>query len=349
MKKIIKFLLFAGACCLTLLLIIMPEICQKNIANAIVLCGRVLIPSLFPFNVCVLFIIKSGLFSRLEALSPITERLLGLSVYPAALAMFSAIGGYPVGAQLINEAVKSGRLSQKDGRKMLNFCVNAGAGFIVSAVGLGLLKQKTLGYILLCAHLTAPLIILSLSRINGKIKALPQKREAFCVTDTFVAACAQGANAIISVCGFVILFSVITAYLEYYSQYLKFLKPLYFLSEVTLGISKTQNIYVISFLLGFAGFCIWCQILAVGKNIKIRLLSFGAMRILHGLLSAGITYLLLKLFPVTQPVFSNITNIKRITSVSTASLSVSIIIMAIIFVISLTSKFSDRKILEEIV
>ena len=42
------------------ILILKPELCTKGAAEGLLLAGRVIIPSLFPFTACVLFIMKSG-------------------------------------------------------------------------------------------------------------------------------------------------------------------------------------------------------------------------------------------------------------------------------------------------
>lgn len=91
------------------LIIIKPELCAAGAAEGILLCGRVLIPSLFPMTVCTLFITGSGAFSGLKRLSAVTQKLFHLSSGEFITVVLSLIGGYPVGAKLLNEAVKENR------------------------------------------------------------------------------------------------------------------------------------------------------------------------------------------------------------------------------------------------
>ncbi len=327
-------------------LIINPQICEKSVAYSIILCSRVLIPSLFPFGVCMLYIMKSGITEKLNFIYPFT-RLLKLSPFTFVIMIMSMLGGYPIGAKLINEAVLQGVLHEKDAKCLLNFCVNAGPGFIVSAVGVGLMKNQKIGYVFLVSHITASLLICIFSK---GIKSSEKKAvRNLSPTENFVTSASESANAILSICGFVILFGVITAYIEHYSQQLTFLKPLIYLSEITTAITKTHNIYLISFLLGFSGLCIWCQVLCVGKNIKINIFSFIMHRILHGILSSAITYLLVKIFKISQPTFSNSVKFSPIIFVSGTAFGVSLLILGLIFIISLTQKQKNAKILEEFI
>ena len=348
--KKIKIIAFTSVlCALGVLLISNPEICKETIARSIVICSRVLIPSLFPFSVCVLFIMNSGVLKELSFISTFIKKLLGLNTQMLSVFILSMLGGYPLGAKLINEEIEKGEISQKDGAKILNFCVNAGPAFIVSAVGSGFLNSKPAGYILLFSHIFSSLLICLFYRFfdNGFSFNETQSKEELSVADNFVFSAAQGASVTLNICSFVILFSAITGYIEFYSEKFTLLKPLIYLTEVTAATAKTNNIYLIAFLLGFGGICIWCQILSVGKSIKINLFTFALFRIIHGILSLSITALLLKIFKITLPTFSNNTSFDGNLSVSGTAVSISLLVMGIIFIISLSSDKKNIKILEE--
>ncbi len=345
-KKINKIVVLSLVVILGVFLIINPSICEESVKNSILLCSRVLIPSLFPFGVCMLYIVKSGMIEKLNFLHPVTQTLR-LTPFTFAIMLMSMLGGYPIGAHLIDKAVSQGSLDKKNARRLLNFCVNAGPGFIVSAVGVGLMKNQKIGYILLAAHITATLLLC----ITSKGVESYNKKNVLNLTpaENFVVSASESANAMINICTFVILFGVITSYIEHYSQELKFLKPLIFVCEITNAITKTNNIYLISFLLGFSGICIWCQIFSVGKNIGIKFLPFILYRISHGILSSGITYILIKIFKITQPTYSNHQKFTSDAFISSTTLGVSLLILGLTFIISLTGKQKNIKILEEFI
>lgn len=316
---------------LMILIIIKPNTARQGAVEGILLCGRVIIPSLFPFTVCILFIMKSLSGDYASEVSK-KEKIL--------IVIFSSIGGYPIGAKLLNEGVKNKKISAKDASLMLNYCVNAGPAFIIGAVGNGILNSKELGYILFVSHISAS-FLLSLffaKRGSAKENSYRNKISPQNPIDTFVCSVSDASLSVLSICSFVILFSVISAYCQFFSSFNTAFKYFSLFLEITTGIQKTQNIYLISFLLGFGGLCIWCQIFSIGRLVGIKLWFFALFRILHGLFSSALTVLLIKLFGISLPCFSNSVNFSGNIFYSTPALSVSLISLGLILAISLFSK-----------
>lgn len=345
MKKLISLITAAA---FIILVITSPKICTAGAAKGLLLSGRVIIPSLFPFTACVLFIMKSGGLSLLEFAKPFTKMVFHLTPEQFSLMLLSFIGGYPVGAKLLNEAVKSGKLSRENAGVMLNYCVNAGPAFIILAVGSGILGSKKIGYILLIAHIAASLI-LSLFfgfRINNDNISSKITEESFDTADNFVSAVSDAASAVFSVCAYLILFSAINEYISYLSAKVPFLNSVAPLLEVTNAVTGMRNIVIIAFLLGFAGISVWCQILSLSKLIKINFAVFTLSRIAHGILSAIITALLLKMFRIAVTVSSAV---KYTATYNGITLSISMLSMVILLIISLFSKKRTGNILRDIV
>ncbi len=337
-KTVLKFLILSVFTSLIFLIILSPEICKNGAFKGILLSGRVIIPSLFPFSVCSVFIMKSINIKTVK-----TKKLL--------IFLFSSIGGYPIGAKLLNEAVKEKSISAKSGGKMLNFCLNAGPAFIIAAVGSGILGSKKLGYILFISHLLSSFIISVFLRekntSKSKTKLNSQKKEN--VIDNFIISVYDAANVCLNICSFVILFSVIGSYFDYFSKNSAFLKTISYFLEVTTAVSKTQNIYIISFLLGFAGICVWCQVLSAGKDLKINFFLFILCRIIHGFLSVIITKIIISVFNISLDCLTNSVKFSIEDFYSTPVLSLSLLIMALIFLISVFSKNDTGNILEDMV
>ena len=330
------------------LLIINPKPCREGAVSGLLLCGRVIIPSLFPFTFCVLFIMKSGILEKIGFLRPVTEKIFGLSPFLFLLVIMSFLGGYPVGAKLLNNCVAEKRLDPHTAGMMLNFCINAGPGFVIAAVGSGILGSQILGVILLLSHIFASFVLWIMSRLFFKpVKTGNFKNSSLSPAENFVLSVSESASSVMSICSFVILFSAINSYIEFFSQKYSNLKFLTFLTEITNAITKTNNIYSISFLLGFGGLCVWCQIIALANNIKIRPLNFVIFRILHGTLSCIFTYLILNIFNITVPTLSNGKNFHFNLLYSSPSVAISLLIMCIIFIISISSKKIAGKITED--
>lgn len=331
-----------------ILVIIKPEVCTGGASQGLLLAGRVIIPSLFPFTACVLFIMKSGGLGLFVFAAPFTKRVFHISPELFSLMLLSFIGGYPVGAKLLNEAVKSGKLSPENAGMMLNYCVNAGPAFIVLAVGEGIIGSKSVGYILLAAHIISSLILsVFFGFFVTEDSSEPNlKTSKGNVSDNFVFSVSEAADAVFSVCAYVIFFSTITAYIRFYSQKLPFIEIISVLLEITNAVTHINNIIIISFLLGFAGICIWCQILSVGRLIKLNLTVFALSRIAHGIISSVICALFLKLFGIALTASAQI---KFSPTISGIALSLSMASMVIVLLISFFSEKRTGNILRDIV
>lgn len=335
----------------TLLIIINPAVCKDGAINGILISGRIIIPSLFPFTMCVLFIMKSGILQKLDPLTPITKALFGITADKFSLFILSLIGGFPVGARLIKESYANGEITETEGRIMLNYCINAGPAFIIGAVGAGIMGSREIGYLLLASHILSSLVLCLLSRFfKTEEKNSPNINKIhISLADNFVVSASEAASSVFNICAFVILFSAINAYIKAFSLKLPFLKYLLLLTEVTNAVTYTDNIILISFLLGLGGFCVWCQVISAAKGIKIKYSLFVLFRLLHGILSAAFTKLGLKIFGITLPTFSSDSQFSFKALYSTPALTVSMLAMSIIFAISISCKKYSAKILEDII
>ncbi len=341
MKKTIFYIGILLSCGIIFLMVINPSVCKHGAIHGLMLSSNVIIPSIFPFSVFVLFILKSNLLNKLKF----------LSLNPNVLSIFilSLIGGYPIGAKLLNQSVEVGKIDKSTANNMLNFCVNAGPAFIILAVGGGILNSKKLGYILFISHILSSLLLLAISKkTTTKVKNTNLKTN-YNVVENFVSSVCDSASATVSVCSFVVIFSVILNYLNFYSNKYPLFKKISLLLEVTNAIAQTKNVIFISFLLGFSGICVWFQVFAQIKNFKIDYLKFVLFRILHGALSSTFTFLILKFFKITVTTFSNGIKANYNLTNSTFAVALSLIIMGIIFIISLYSKNYAGNLLEDLV
>lgn len=317
-----------------------PEICKNGIIKGILLSGRVIVPSLFPITVCLLFLQNADFFRIFDFLNPATNKIFRLSSSEFCIFLLSLLGGYPVGAKLLSEA----DIDNKKASLMLNYCINAGPGFIVSAIGFGILNSKEAGLILLFSHILSSFILCFIFGFFMPETSIKNKnRKALNPADNFVLSTYKASETIFSISAFVILFSGITAYFD------GILKPLSFLLEITNAVTYTRNIYLISFLLGFSGICIWFQVFSAAKKIKINLLFFIISRLFHGALSIGLTWSLVKIFSISFETLSNGKPFVKSIVYSTPVLSLCLLIMAMVFIISLQTKKYAGKIIEDMI
>ena len=343
MKKILKYFGVFIIFIFMILIILNPKNSAQGAVNGLLLCGNVIIPSRFPFAVCISFLMNSGIVLVLKPFNRIFIKIFGMNFEMFSLFLLSFLGGYPIGAKLLNDSVKNKKITQDNARVILNFCINAGPGFIILAVGIGVLNNRLLGVILFFSNIFSSILIVLFLKKKLKLQdKASDKTASLNFAENFVTSTTESAKAIFTICSFVILFSTISSLLEN----LKFITPFF---EVTNAIYITKNIYFLSFLIGFAGISIWFQIFNICKNFKISYFSFIFFRILHGFLSSFITYFLIKIFKISVTVFSN--NIDFSFSPYNIGLSAtfSLIIMGIIFIISLNNEKKGGNILKDLV
>lgn len=323
-----------------LLIIIAPDICINGAQKGLLICGNVIIPSLFPFAACVLFIMKTDCLLKLKIIKPIAKILFNQTEEMFCVMLFSMLGGYPVGARLINQLCIDKKVSPENAHIMQCYCVNAGPAFILVAVGVGILNSKPCGALLLLAHLLSSVIIaLFCSRfIKYNNTIIKLKKRTISLSDCIVESVSDAASSTLSICSYVILFSVLNSYLLSVSNDVQIFKVLSSLCEVTSAVANIQNIYIISFLLGFSGIAVWFQVLACSKRSGVNLPLFISFRILHGVLSTFILFIFLRIFKISVSTVSNNISFKLNYTYSGVSLAFSLAIMIILLLISVNCK-----------
>lgn len=346
-----KLLSFIVAFLFVILITFFPELSKNGVTRGLFVSSNVLIPSLFPFIVCVLLIMKCDINCKNRLINKILYKILGHNFQMFFVFILSMLGGYPIGAKLINELYKENIIDNKSANIMLMYCVNAGPAFIISVVG-GFLNSQTLGKFLLLSHIISSIIIaLIFSKIlrnkNCQYKIKTNNIKTF--SQNFVDSIADASGSIITLCSFVIVFSVINSYFDCFFGNTAILKYATLFTEVTSGIIKTKNIFLISFLLGISGISIWCQIFALTKDIKLNYSFFLSGRLLHAILSTILTKIFITVFKVNITTFSNYTTPIKQGVYSDKTLFISMVIMLSLLLVFFYSKNNSRNILIDVV
>lgn len=276
------------------------------------LCAQVIIPSLFPFFVL------SNLFVGLSyhryiasALRPMMKPLFGLPGSAAVALVLGTVGGYPVGAGTIFHLYDRGELSAPQASRALTFCNNAGPGFLLGMVGMSLLGSVKLGMLLWGVHLLSALLVGLLFRPSGsrvtvsRAAADGSTKPAF--SSAFVEAVTAATGSIVRICGFLVFFSVMMAFLQKTPlwQFAAGLVPfggalLDGTLELSTGIShlissdcsSLDAMTCSAFLLGWGGFCVHCQVLSLKGQRQISMAPYWIAKLLQGLLSAALIRLI---------------------------------------------------------
>ena len=142
-----------------LAIIISPDKYINVSFNAIVVWGKVLLPSLFPFFVFTKLLTSLGYVKKLSStFSPITYKLYKSPPISSYVFLMSIITGYPVGSKLTADLYNNNYISKQEAKKIITFTSNSGPMFIVGSVGIGMLLNKTAGYIILISHIIGAML-----------------------------------------------------------------------------------------------------------------------------------------------------------------------------------------------
>lgn len=237
------------------------------------LCINTVIPSLFPFFVVSCYVNSTFLGREIKFLRPI-GRLCGVPKGGESLLLLGLLGGYPVGAQGIEQAYSEGSIDEITAKRMLGFCNNAGPAFIFGILS-GLFTNKSVIWILWLIHILSALV-------TGTY--LPGKRNTQCRLNiqsrtTFSDAVITGIKTMSQVCAWVILFRVV---LSFCNRWFLWLLPneisvvFYGILDLTNGCISLYNLsnegakfILCSCLLSFGGICVAMQTVSVTKSLGI--------------------------------------------------------------------------------
>ncbi len=222
MKRFIRTFTAVG---IFIALLIFPDAAADAVRLGLEMCAGVIIPSLFPFFVATNLINGLGV-SRLfaNALTPFGAKVLGVSGHGAAAFIIGITGGYPLGASYIAGLRRSSLIGGDEASRLLVFCSNSGPAFIIGAAGAGIFSSVTVGFFLYAVHILSALtlgIILSPRTYNDIIAMQKHSdtrdEEPSCsmpFSPAFTDAVKRSADAVISVCAFIVTFSALSGILD---------------------------------------------------------------------------------------------------------------------------------------
>lgn len=231
--------------------------------EGIQICIYTVIPSLFPFIILSIMISNTLAGTQIKLLRPI-GKICGIPSGAETLMLLGFMGGYPIGAQNICETYRCGNISKKDAQRMLGFCNNAGPAFIFGMLSM-LFENKSALWALWGIHIVSAIIV-------GYI--FPFKSKSMCnaaksVTITVPKALEKGTKSMALICGWVILFRVLLAFIK---RWFFFLLPVNMgvlltgLLELSNGCIDIQSIELpglrfifCAVILAFGGICVCMQ------------------------------------------------------------------------------------------
>lgn len=286
-------------CCGALWFLADAAHCRAAVEEALALCARSVIPSLFPFLVISSLLLAMG-FGDLTAsvLSGLMEPLFRVGGAGSAALVLGLLGGYPIGARTAAELYRSRALSRQEAERLLTFCNNCSPVFLISVLGSGVFGSVRTGVWLLLIHVGAALLVGLLFRrsASGCSQGVsrPCTFQAISPVQSFVSAVGGALQSVLSVCAFVTFFYVLSRPLSSLGGAVgTVLVSLTELFSLTPLLTPDRFGFILAAgAAGWGGLSVLCQTAAALEGSGLRLRYCLAGKALQGLFSALLAALL---------------------------------------------------------
>lgn len=324
-------------CLFTVCLVIFSKANLAAAKEGLILWANNIVPSLLPFFIATELLSYTNVVSKLgKVLNPIMRPLFNIPGVGSYALLMGIISGYPTGAKVVVNLKEQGLCTKEEAERMLAFTNNSGPLFILGTVGITLFGNTTIGFLLLLTHILACLSVGILFRFwkrksSSSFSSTYLKNEKERVNfsnlgDILGKSIMSGIKTVVMVGGFVVLFSVIVSILESSNMISTFshllhpflqvfgLQDIRFSTSLICGILEltnglTQivaiackqisiNIILCAFLLGFGGFSVLLQVYSIIAKSNLSIKSYFIGKLLHGVLAAFYTFLLISYFPI---------------------------------------------------
>lgn len=253
-----------------------------------------MIPSLLPFMIISGILVRMNLTETFSSLlHPIIGRIFRCSKNITYIILLGFLCGFPMGAKVISDLLKSDKISLNEAQYTLSFCNNIGPVYFMSFVVPLLNIQKPLPFLI--GMYGIPLLYGIFLRYTYKQNASPEisviqtlsKEKSLSILEALDQSISGSIQSILMLCGYMILFNLLNIIPHFLlSDVHKFLAPIL---EITGGLSLLKNEFPIYSLclLTFGGLSCFAQTYTLIQDTELSIKQY----ILHKLLLTFITFL----------------------------------------------------------
>lgn len=277
-----------------------PARCSEAACDACRQCIGSVIPSLFPFLVLSRLLITVIDVSSLPGkLRSGFERIFALPVAALPVFLLGLVSGFPVGASAAAELYRRGKIGKEEAERLLIVSNNAGPGFLFGTAAAHLPGESGSALFLFTMQTAVSVwlgTMLAAGERNTAFGMRPPNRPVSAnpvsLLSSLPNAILSGGKAVLTVCAYVVFFSVLTVFLPE-SAWLRGL------AELTGGIlllrpENTFALVLAAFLLGFGGLGVFCQVCSALEGSDLKAGFYLPLRILHGAVNALGSFLYIK-------------------------------------------------------
>ncbi len=304
--KIKRYTLYILSGVLLIVMILYAKDTILAAKSALELCIVTVIPTLFPFFVLSSFMVNTGFVNCIGLfLSPVAKRVFKISGSGAVAFFMGVLCGYPTGAKMVTSLYEKKAISQNEAYRLLPFCNNAGPLFVIGAVGTGFLQSTELGVMLYVVHVLSGVLtgIVCSFFAKSTIETRPKPVLAIRAGRAFSDAVKESVITMLTVCGFIVCFSVLRSiilpllFLLFGKGALTY--TLAGLLEVTFGAFEICQfslpirdvLIILSALIGFGGVCVVFQVNGIISESGLSIKTYLPGKLLQMVLSVFLMWL----------------------------------------------------------
>lgn len=303
MKKFLNILIFIII--VSALLFNSSEVVE-SIKLSFSLCINNLFPTLIPLLLISNIFINYNLMNDLnDIFGTFFNKIFGINKNTTFSIIMSMISGTPSNAKYLKDTYDLNLIDTSDINDCLKFCHFTNPIFILNTIGLTFLNSKKLGLIILISHFLSSFIfgIFRKKRKVFKEKFSTNKKDKKNFISVLSNSIISSFNTLLIILGVITTCLMLTCILNKVLLINQDYKFIYGLLEITQGLKYLSisnlsiNIKAIisSFLISFGGICIHIQVFSILDNKKIRYIPYFLSRIIQGILSSILTFMLVNI------------------------------------------------------
>lgn len=300
-KKTINLLtcILLLTCSVVLSGILSDEI-SKYAKDGLRLCFGVIIGSVFPFMILTDIITNMANFESIHPLRRIFERIFKINGAAISAFIIGIICGFPIGVKVASELYQNGTISKDEAERLIGFANNTGPAFIISGIGVGMRNSIADGLILYFSMFVSAIIsgtIFGIGKTPSELSA-ENKRANY----NFAKSVTGAAQNTVNICGFVVLFSVISGitHIIIKNEFINSVIMVFLeISNCAKNLattdiySKAHSLIITSFAVSFSGISVHMQAKSLLLETDISMKTYYKTKLVQGICSAVLTGLLI--------------------------------------------------------
>lgn len=300
-KSTVLFSVFAMA--LMVYLFLRPAAVDDAVQNAIQLCGTVLIPSLFPFMVISAFLVSA---ETDDVLSPLPiNHMFRLPPCTGSAIVLGALCGFPIGAKITCDLYKAGKIDKEEAQRLIPIANHPSPAFVIEIIGSYYWGSRTFGFFLLASEFLACMLTGYIdAQLSDKKTCSPTmvhptlpKQSFF---QKFTSAISSSSISTITVCGFIVFFSVLNASMGDALSMIRQDRWIPFLSAIleftggaryAAALGTSVGAFLTGFTVGWSGLSIIAQSSIFLEEQNLSVSSLIVRKCIHGILCGCFAFL----------------------------------------------------------